>query len=296
MSAASQNAFLDSLGFPPLRGLGPTVELLEARAAQIKHSLGRSFWAHLEGTACILRAWRQPEALCVAGLAHSAYATQAFPEALLSESDRSPLRAAIGEDAERLVFAFCRLDRRTLWWQRKAPAEALPPALDRTTGQPLDLRPGELAALGILELANQLEQAPLQQPTADPQLRFSVRLARELVTLLQVRTPSVEALAALDPAGEQPAREAYQRGVKAYDSDSAGAIEQLELAARLIPVAPEPKLLLASLYLEAGDSERGKAMAHAAYEAALLLGTSWDKAMPWEQCLASAEELRSNAG
>jgi len=68
---------------------------------------GRSLLDHLEGTARLLMAWGSEPDVCVAGLFHSVYGTNAFHFRSLSLDDRARLIGLIGLCAEQLVYLFC---------------------------------------------------------------------------------------------------------------------------------------------------------------------------------------------
>ena len=101
--------------------------------------LGTPFSAHLRGVYDVLTAWGAPEPLALAGLAHSVYATDGFQDpACLSfaPENRRAVAAAIGPDAEAIVYAFCITDRATAVGESqdddlKASAPGDPPRLHR---------------------------------------------------------------------------------------------------------------------------------------------------------------------
>ena len=82
----------------------------------IAHSGGSALSDHLRGVYDVLSAWGAPEHVALAGLAHSVYATDGFqhPACLdLTPANRAAVAAAIGEQAEAVVYAFCITDRAT---------------------------------------------------------------------------------------------------------------------------------------------------------------------------------------
>jgi GT2 family glycosyltransferase len=93
----------------------PAVELVKRAygLAQIMfggafRASGKTFLAHVVGTASILAAYRQPAILLAAALLHAAYSHGSFPPELDEEQRRDWLRQRIGEDVERLVWAYRR--------------------------------------------------------------------------------------------------------------------------------------------------------------------------------------------
>jgi hypothetical protein len=115
--------------------------------------------AHLRGTYDCLARWECPEYLCLAGLYHSVYGTEAFAVVTMSSADREQVRRRIGERAERLVHLYSVIARRSLYdnLARGAPYTVI----DRTTREEIRLEHlQELADLMTLDVANRLEQLP----------------------------------------------------------------------------------------------------------------------------------------
>lgn len=83
-------------------------------ASQTAHS-GSKLWDHLSGVHRILKVVKSAEYVCIAGLFHSVYGTQLYKTATVPTSNRSEVKALIGEKAERLVWAFCNLSRPNLF-------------------------------------------------------------------------------------------------------------------------------------------------------------------------------------
>lgn len=85
--------------------------LLSAAGAHRRRHSGRTLFAHLVGTyAMLARAGYAPH-VCLAGLFHSIYGTNAFRHQSLPLVDRGRVRLAIGLLAERLAYLFCTIDR-----------------------------------------------------------------------------------------------------------------------------------------------------------------------------------------
>lgn len=84
--------------------------LRDKGAARLPHT-GRSLYDHLVATHDALEAKGEPQHVCLAGLFHSVYGTNAFKNKLIPISDREAVRKVIGEQAESLAFQFCTLDR-----------------------------------------------------------------------------------------------------------------------------------------------------------------------------------------
>jgi hypothetical protein len=106
--------------------------LVERGAMAIEHGT-RSLLEHLNGTFEILFRWGHNESICLAGLIHSIYSTDLFPDRIVPFSERSIVQAAIGVDAERLAFLFGSLDRSELFAKIRM-GSATVPIINRNTG------------------------------------------------------------------------------------------------------------------------------------------------------------------
>lgn len=93
----------------------------DGRAERVRHMNGKTFDAHLEEVAALLRAWGAPEACATAGLGHTVYGSEAFPVRLKRFVDRKSTRAAVGTWAERLMFAYATTSQRK--WYRAMVSE-----------------------------------------------------------------------------------------------------------------------------------------------------------------------------
>lgn len=126
-----------------MRGLVP--EALE-------HTGAANFDEHLLGVSAVLRAWKQDEALALAGLYHSIYGTEGFQGFMLPWTQRPAIRELIGDRAERLVFLYCVMDRSS--FDRACTGGALDASTTSAPHAPcrLDLR--ARPELGGFELKN----------------------------------------------------------------------------------------------------------------------------------------------
>lgn len=79
----------------------------------LDHTGSAAFDEHLKGVQAVLRYWGAPTHLTNAGLFHSIYGTEGFQGFSLPLSQREAIRSLIGEQAEKLAFVFCMLDRST---------------------------------------------------------------------------------------------------------------------------------------------------------------------------------------
>ncbi len=130
--------------------------------------------------------------LRLAALCHAAYGTDGFAHPLLPLDRRDRLRAAIGTDAERLVYLYGACDRAATY----ARMDEVPlPVADRFTGAVTALAGADLADFATLTVANELDVA--RTASLEPGTR---RQIRELVTALAPHCPALAATALADPA------------------------------------------------------------------------------------------------
>lgn len=87
------------------------VELLRSRGADRIPHVGGDLLSHLIATSALLGACGCSTSVVLAGLCHACYGTDGFPHPLLDLSERSVLEAAIGPDAEGIVYFYASCDR-----------------------------------------------------------------------------------------------------------------------------------------------------------------------------------------
>src|SRR6185437_8410140 len=109
---------------------------------------GRTLFAHLAGTYSLLQAWGNPMHVCLGGLFHSIYGTNAFRHRSLPEDQRFALQSLIGIQAERLAWDFCHISR------PREILSALSSRVDNCKSEGPDW-----IALAEIEAANLIEQA-----------------------------------------------------------------------------------------------------------------------------------------
>ncbi|MFE1247145.1 DUF6817 domain-containing protein [Streptomyces sp. NPDC058766] len=129
--------------------------LREHGAAGIAHP-GGTLLAHLRRVQDRLAAWGARPALRLAGLCHAFYGTDGFPDALLPLDRRAELAAAVGTEAEALVYLYASCDRRAT-----CPTLADPdgPFHDRFTGRSHVPDPRSRRDFAELSAANELDLA-----------------------------------------------------------------------------------------------------------------------------------------
>ena len=144
-SPAEQIAFLESLG-----------------TADVAHT-GGDFLHHLRAVHDLLRAHGAPEHIAAAGLFHSIYGTERFQDFTLPLNQRPKVRALIGDQAERLAWLNCVMDRASF---DNAVAQALnnpepnsaPQTIHDREGAEIPITTNELRDLAQVHLFDWLEQ------------------------------------------------------------------------------------------------------------------------------------------
>jgi hypothetical protein len=128
--------------------------MLRAAGAETIEHPGGTLFAHLRRVSALLATWEARPALVTAGLCHAFYGTDGFAIALLDVERRAELAAAIGEEAEELVYFYGACDRRASYG---AMADPNGEVADRFTG--LRGRPtaGQRQDFAELTAANELD-------------------------------------------------------------------------------------------------------------------------------------------
>lgn len=75
--------------------------------------MNRNLLEHFQGTYQLLKKWGNSESVCLAGLFHAIYGTETFPNALVTLEKRQEISSVIGEEAEKLVYYYSILTRKT---------------------------------------------------------------------------------------------------------------------------------------------------------------------------------------
>lgn len=131
--------------------------LKKHKADTLSHS-GRTLLEHLTGTHNILREWHRREPVCDAGLFHSIYGTEHYPNVAIEPSFRFVVKRLIGEEAERLAWIFGVLERDS--FDKNISRRAGYSVIDRTNGQSFPLTSTEWLDLVDITFANTLESMP----------------------------------------------------------------------------------------------------------------------------------------
>jgi hypothetical protein len=151
------------------------IELLQQCGSMQRPHSGRTLFHHLVGTYELLRSWGNSSWICLGGLFHSIYGTNAFPLLSLSSAQRGRLQAVIGLEAEMLAWLFCNIDRPAAITRTSKRIGAIAEArvlLDRRRDlvvlpQHIEVSWGQWAALAEIESANLIEQKLWSLPLRD---------------------------------------------------------------------------------------------------------------------------------
>ncbi|MFM6063946.1 MAG: DUF6817 domain-containing protein [Microcystis panniformis] len=123
-----------------------------------EHLNKRSLYSHLLGTYRILKKWKQSEEIYLAGLYHSIYGTYSYGKSLVNLEQRGIIKAAIGSDAEKLVYYYCLEDRKHFPSNFEQVNEFK--MINYRDNKEIILTQTELSALITIRLADHLEQLP----------------------------------------------------------------------------------------------------------------------------------------
>jgi len=145
------------------------IELLTKQGAnECWHKHG-TFKEHLFHVWRILKVWEQPDYVARCGLYHSAYSNSYVNLAIFKEhEDRDKVRETIGNDAENLVYLFCRVNRHELVFDRLlngipndedlvVPKEGMT-LKHITTGEPIHLSREIIGQMLIMTMADLADQ------------------------------------------------------------------------------------------------------------------------------------------
>lgn len=114
---------------------------------------------HLQGTCALLSAWEAPRPVCIAGLFHSVYGTESYPNTVVPLNARGPVRAAIGDTAENLAYLFGVMNKASFYAIVVANRTSGEVA-HRNTGELLPIDAFQVTGLCHMVVANWLEQRP----------------------------------------------------------------------------------------------------------------------------------------
>jgi Aspartyl/Asparaginyl beta-hydroxylase len=255
-------------------------ELL-ARNAQVTHHGRWSLYAHLVETFNLLERWEQPAGVCLAGLVHSVYSTDIFTERLFGFEERSKVRDLIGEEAERLAFLFCSIDRRDLFrslGMRHAGDRTPLVAAGRAGEAECELSASQIGSLLAIYMANEVEQSAGPDGGPAPWIAHVSRLGLWAREYSDAPPPVFDGgTAHVGRDDERALLDAYAAAVCAGPEARADSVERLGIAAERVPWIGEPWILLALAALSEGDAERAAALCARGTDSLETFGTPWDK-------------------
>jgi hypothetical protein len=220
------------LGASEKHNIGSLLRFLRSAAAHETDHSGKDLLDHLFNTYRILRRWGCPEYLCVAGLFHSVYGTEAFRNATFALRQRQLIRDRIGPEAEHVAYLYSIASRQSLFENlERAGQYTLRPFRDSTT---IAISRKCLADLMALDLANSLEQ--LSRISLTPKMAETERTIYE------------KAIPLLPGAAIVEMHWVYQsRNI---------ALEELPLEARLARLDPDARTRIESVLQEALAKEQ----------------------------------------
>ena len=213
--------------------------------------------------------------MCAAGLLHSAYSTQFYPQALLAHTERSRLRTIVGRRAESLIHYFCTLDRAALWDEfsnRRFRAREVIRAR-RLDGTSKRIAASTVRHLLLIESANIAEQSRGADGGPAPWMSQVLGLWRAIG--LAPAPGVVSETPVLSAAADHAAIRAYRR---ALTLPAARAARHFDRAIRANPSAAEPWILRGAC---TDPKNRSEAIDHA--EEGMRRIASW--AVSWDQRL-----------
>lgn len=146
--------------------------LLARGAGEIDH-YGRPLLAHLKGTFELLRDWRNPDEVCVAGLFHAVYGTENLTACRPDLSYRAQVQALIGRRSEELALLFGVADRTALLTRNTLPPYHV---VRHDSGETVPVSPDVLSALVEIGSANLVEKIAHLPPAAGNALRRELGL------------------------------------------------------------------------------------------------------------------------
>lgn len=132
------------------------IDSLTALGTDTTPHSGRTLFDHLKGVHDLLQEWGNSEAICLAGLYHSIYGTQAFKIKTVGLDQRDSVRAVIGETAEQLAYFFCVSDRKSFYPDH--PGTDPLQIHDLVHDKNVDVSDEQVTQLIEIEAANYLDQ------------------------------------------------------------------------------------------------------------------------------------------
>jgi hypothetical protein len=112
---------------------------------------------HLRATEKLLREWGNREPLCIAGLYHAVYGTDAIEGRLVGLDYRTTIAGVVGPEAEEIAYLYGACARKSFHGRIGTPQQQL--FTDRFTQTEYQITPSQLRDFCELTIANELELA-----------------------------------------------------------------------------------------------------------------------------------------
>jgi hypothetical protein len=137
------------------------LKFLRGHGADTTHHVFGDLLSHLCGVEAMVRAWGGSDLLALAALGHATYGTDGFEPHILELSERPELAAAIGSEAEALVYFYDSCDRNEFYPQLEEPHTTVADLRFRDRFRGVDITPrAEQVSLFVdLTYANEAELA-----------------------------------------------------------------------------------------------------------------------------------------
>jgi hypothetical protein len=292
-----------------------------ARSAGEDGPKAGTFRDHLLGLHRVLTLWGQPREVRLLGQFHNVYGNEYVDLQLFDRNGgRNALRQALGDEAERLGFAFCALPR-TRFTQQVLELGAIPGkglTLEAPDGGTMQVSARDAAIFTIVTLADTAEQWHSQQEEAFaanpwrhqplPDAWASALwpgLLRPTSSALGLLSRLARPLAKLPEGVELPVPPIFEHSAVALYwqvvtrelpiATRDAAWQSLRAAVWHNPFVDHPRLLLAQLTLAEGDWAKVRAPAEAGLRLLMAWGAAWDKHIAWTGWAAWARILLQSA-
>ncbi|MFF4364663.1 DUF6817 domain-containing protein [Streptomyces sp. NPDC001594] len=141
----------------------PAITLLKELGAETAKHSGGTLLTHLLRVEAMLAEWGARPALQTAALCHAFYGTDGLPLVLLELSERDRLAAAIGREAEELVYFYASCDRKASYPSLAAPEGEPVTFRDRFTGEEFTPSLRQRRDFAELTVANELDLAKVNE-------------------------------------------------------------------------------------------------------------------------------------
>jgi aspartyl/asparaginyl beta-hydroxylase (cupin superfamily) len=252
------------------------LELAMRDAARARHGF-RSLLQHLSGTFDILNGWGQKPAICLAGLMHSAYSTDAFSRRTFSLGERDAVRELIGHEAERLVFLFATVRREELFKAAAEHSEGDVVVTTRITNERLPIAHQDVADLLPVYVANLAEQGIRTDGGPIPWLLPAWRIGN-LANTFPSEIPTVFKTGIFASADSEADFVARYVAATCGDVDILSA--DMASLADSGPCLAEPLIWLGLMTLAAGDGAGASLLGRFAAQATSSFPLPWDRRLP----------------